>query len=301
MADGRLRDYALLGLLALLWGSSYLFMRVAAPVVPPLTLVAVRATGAALLLLAVMLALRVPMPRGRGTWGHLWVQSVLNASGAWVLLAWGIARVDASLATVLNSTSPLWVFVFTLVLTRGRGAGRVHAAGIVAGLSGVVLIVGPAALRGLGDTVSGQIACVLGAMLFGAAALYGRRFGGLHPLAVAAGTITCAAVTLVPLALILERPWTVQITAPIAASLAMLAIPCTGVALLLYFHLLARLGSLGVASQSWLRQGVGVALGIAILGERPGPTVFLGVALAVLGVVLVNRPVRAPLPAPAKA
>lgn len=299
--EGRARDYALLALLATLWGSSYLFQRVAVPEIPPLTLVAGRVTGGAVLLIAVMWLRGTRFPRGGRVWGDLWVQSALNASLAWVLLAWGLQHVDSALATVLNSTSPLWVFVFTMALTRGRGAGWPHLLGTLAGLSGVILIVGPAALAGLGQQVAGQVACVLGAMVYALAALWGRRFAGIPPLAVAAGTMLCASLTLWPLALWAEAPWRLSPSLTALGAWGMLAVFCTGVALLLYFHLLERLGPLGTSSQAYLRQGVGVALGILVLGERPGPLVFAGVALAVLGVILVNRPVRAAGPRPAGA
>lgn len=297
--DRRRRDYALLALLATLWGSSYLLQRVAVPEIPPLTLVAGRVTGGAVLLIAVMALRGVRFPRGRLLWRDLAIQSLLNATLAWVLLAWGIQHVDSALATVLNSTSPLWVFVFTMVLTGGRGAGWPHLLGTLAGLSGVVLIVGPAALAGLGDQVAGQIACVLGAVLYAFAALWGRRFTGIAPLAVAAGTMLCAALTLWPLAFVFEQPWRLAPSALALSAWGVLAVFCTGMALLLYFHLLGSLGALGTSSQAYLRQGVGVALGILLLGERPGPMVFAGVALAILGVILVNRPVKpAPLKAP---
>lgn len=297
--EGRARDYALLVMLATLWGSSYFFQRVAVPDIPPLTLVAGRVTGGAALLFAVMLARGVRLPRGR-IWSRLAVQSALNASGAWVLLAWGIRYVDSSLATVLNSTSPLWVFLFTMAAIGWRGARAPHLLGTLAGLSGVVMIVGPAALRGLGDAVAGQVACVVGAMLYALAAIYGRRFAGMPPLAVATGTMACAAATLWPLALVLEHPWTLAPSPRALAAWATLAFFCTGLAMLLYFHLLERIGSLGVASQAYLRQAVGVGLGILVLGERPGPLVFAGVALAVLGVILVNRPAKPALPVAAR-
>ncbi|MDF1855157.1 DMT family transporter [Pseudooceanicola sp.] len=290
MGDGRGRDYALLCLLATLWGSSYLFQRIAVPEIPPLTLVAGRVTGGALLLLAVMAARGVRLPRGRRIWALLAVQSVLNASGAWVLLAWGLQFVPSALATVLNSTSPLWVFVFILLITRARGASRAHLAGTITGLAGVVLIVGPAALHGLGAEVLGQIACVLGTMIYALATFWGRRFAGVPPLAVASGTMICAALTLWPLAFVFEAPLRLS-PAPLAlGAWAMLALFCTGIALLIYFHLLTRLGPLGVASQAYLRQAVGVGLGMLVLGERPDTMVFAGVALAVVGVILVNRP-----------
>lgn len=298
-SGAKLRDYALLCALATLWGSSYLFQRVAVPEIPPVTLVAGRVAGGAGLLICVMWVSGVPFPRGRSVWAALAVQSVLNASGAWVILAWGMRHVESALATVLNSTSPLWVFMFTALLTGGQSARAVHLLGSIAGLCGVALIVGPTALSGLGQEFAGQIACVIGAMIYALAALWGRRFAGMAPLAIAAGTMSCAAITLIPLSLFIDAPWTLRPSGIALSAWATLSLLCTGVALLIYFHLLDRIGPLGVSSQAYLRQGVGVALGVLILGERPDMTVFFGVVLAVLGVILVNRGERTPRGKPA--
>jgi drug/metabolite transporter (DMT)-like permease len=285
-------ELPLLGLLALLWGSSYLFIKLALADIPPVTLIALRVLGAALVLLLVLALRAERLPRDGRVWGMLLVQAVLNSIGAWTVLAWGQQYVDAGLASVLNSTSPIFVVLFTAVFARQGTPGTRALIGAVLGLAGVVLVVGVDVLAGLGRQVAGQGACLVGAALYAGAALYGRRFGALGPVATAAGTMIWATVILVPLALALDHPWTLRPGMTALAATAVLSILCTGGALLLYFRLVQTLGPLGVASQSYLRAGVGVVLGLVLLGESVTLPVLAGLAASVLGVALINWPGR---------
>jgi drug/metabolite transporter (DMT)-like permease len=285
-------ELLLLALLALLWGSSYLFIKIAVAEIPPVTLIAARVLGAALFLYVVLWLRRDGLPRERRTWGLLGVQAVFNSIGAWTVLAWGQQFVDAGLASVLNSTSPIFVVIFTGLLTRHEVLGGRKLLGACIGIVGVVLIVGTDALRGLGDQVIGQLACLAGAALYAGAAIYGKRFGDISATATAAGTMTWAMAVLVPAALVLEKPWTLSPGTRELMAALVLSIPCTGVALLIYFRLVRTLGSLGVASQSYLRAGIGVILGVVLLDETLSASVFTGLATAILGVALINWPVR---------
>ena len=147
-------EYLLLGVLALLWGSSYLFIKIAVADIPPITLIAARVAGAALFLFAVLVLRRRRLPRGIRIWAMLGVQAVFNSIAAWTVLAWGQQYVGAGLASVLNSTSPIFVFLFTALFTRHEALGGRKLAGAVIGLAGVVLIVGVDALSGLGTAVA---------------------------------------------------------------------------------------------------------------------------------------------------
>jgi drug/metabolite transporter (DMT)-like permease len=157
---------------------------------------------------------------------------------------------------------------------------------------GVVLILGVDTLRGLGDQVLGQLACLTGAALYAGAAIYGKRFSHLSVAATAAGTMSWATIVLVPAALVVEKPWTLVPDARVIVAVLALSMLCTGLALLIYFRLAQTLGSLDVASQSYLRAGVGVLLGVLFLGERLSPPLAIGLAAAVLGVALINWPTR---------
>lgn len=285
-------ELPLLALLALLWGSSYLFTSIAVAEIPPITLIALRVLGAAVFLMIVMGLRSDKLPRDAKTWRMLLVQAFFNSFGAWTILAWGQQYVDSGLASVLNSTSPIFVFLITALVTRHETLGARKLLGATLGVSGVVLIVGPDALRGFGDQVAGQLACLIGAALYAGGAVYGKRFGHISAVATAAGTMIWASVILVPLALILDQPW--GLTPGIAAISAtvVLTIVNTSVALLLYFRLIRTLGSMGVASQSYLRAGIGVILGVIFLGETFSMPVAAGLGAAITGVALINWPVR---------
>lgn len=285
-------EFALLALLALLWGSSYLFLKVAVAEIPPITLIAMRVAGAAAFLLVVMHMRNERLPRDAGTWRMLYLQAIFNGIGSWTVLAWGQQYVDASLASVLNSTSPIFVFLFTALVTRHEPLGGRRLFGALVGFAGVVLIVGLDALRGLGTQVAGQLACLLGAALYACAAIYGKRFSHIPPVATATGTMICATATLVPLAFVVERPWAMHPSTVALAAMAVLSVLCTGVALLLYFRLVRTIGSMGVASQSYLRAGVGVILGVVLLGETIALPAAIGIAAAIIGVALINWPAR---------
>lgn len=285
-------EIGLLGALALLWGSSYLLLKVAVETIPPVTLIAGRVTIAAVFLTAVMIWRGERLPRDGRTWRMLLVQAVLNSIGAWTVLAWGQQYVDSGLASVLNSTSPVFVFLITALVTRHEPAGGVKLLGACLGVAGVVLIVGTDVLSGLGQQVAAQLAVVLGALLYGMAAIYGKRFSHLTPTVTAAGTMIWATTCLVPLSLAIDQPWTLRPSAVSVLAAIVLGVLCTGAALLIYFRLVRTLGSMGVASQSYLRAGVGVLLGTIVLGEQITPVVGLGLAAAVLGVVAINLPNR---------
>ena len=285
-------ELPLLALLALLWGSSYLFIKVAVAEIPPVTLIALRVLGAAIFLMAVMGARGEKLPRDGRTWRMLLLQAIFNSIGAWTVLAWGQQFVDAGLASVLNSTSPIFVFLITALVTRHERLGGFRLAGAALGVLGVTLIVGVDVLGGLGDQVAGQLACLVGAALYAGAAIYGKRFGHISAVATATGTMIWASAVLVPLALLLDRPWSLAPGPTAIAATAILSILCTGLALLIYFRLVRTLGSMGVASQSYLRAGVGVILGMLFLGETVTLPVAFGIAAAIAGVALINWPVR---------
>ncbi len=288
----RRSELALLGLLAALWGSSYLLIKVALVTIPPVTLIALRVAIAALLLVAVMRHEGARFPADGRTRRMLLVQAFFNSIGSWTVLAWGQQHVASALAGVLNSTSPIFVFFITLLVTRHETVGARRFAGALLGVVGVALIVGEDALRGLHGQVAGQLACLLGAFLYACAAIHGKRFSSISPTVTAAGTMIWATVCLVPLCMLLDRPWNLHPSASSLAAAAALGFLCTGVALLLYFRLVRTLGSMGVASQSYLRAGVSVLLGIVVLGEQVTPAIGFGLAAIVLGVAAINAPSR---------
>lgn len=184
------------------------------------------------------------------------------------------------------------MFFITLFFTRHEPVGKLKLLGACIGVLGVVMIVGMDVLRGLGANVVGQVAVIFGAFLYACAAIYGKKFTNIPTTVTAASTMIWASACLVPLSLWLERPWTLAPSMTAITATLILSVFCTALALLIYFRLVKTLGSLGVASQSYLRAGIGVILGVIVLGENLNFTTLIGLAAAIIGVVAINFPVR---------
>src|ERR1700712_4817380 len=141
-------ELALLVALATLWGASYTFIRVAVATIPPITLIAGRTAIAGLLLLLVMYGRGVRIPRDAATWKRFLFQACLNSVIPWTMVAWGERTLDAGLATILNSTSPIFTFFLALAIARHEALTSRKLFGVIAGMAGVCLIVGVEALSG---------------------------------------------------------------------------------------------------------------------------------------------------------
>jgi len=274
-------------LLALLWGASFPLIKVAVETVPPIWVATLRASLGGLVLLALL------GPRLRTCWqaardGDWFVsQGMLNVVVPWILVAWASRIIDAKLTTILNSLSPIFIFLITWAVTRHEPATPRKFVGVALGLAGVVTIVGADALGGLGSHLLAEAACVVGSLSYGLAAVVGRRYDRLPSLVPAAGSVLAGAAILVPIALAME-PWPANASFRSMAAVAALALFSTGFAFVVYFRLLASIGSIATASQAYLRIVIGVGLSVALLGETLGPSHWLGLGLVVAGVVAMT-------------
>lgn len=286
----RARSFALVCLLALLWGASFPLIKVAVETLPPITIAALRALLGGMLLLA-LLGPRAPLLWRSGLPHDAYVkQAMFNCVLPWILVAWASRSIDSALTSILNSLSPIFIFVITWAITRHEAATARKFAGIVLGLAGVVVIIGPDALSGMGTHTLAELACVAGSLAYAVAAIVGRRFDRVPPLVPATGATLVAAAILLPMAIAIEQPWLAQPSARSLVALAGLAVFSTAAAFVVYFHLLATIGSIATASQAYLRILVGVGLGISFLGERLSAPAAAGLVLVVAGVVAMTWP-----------
>jgi len=290
-------DYVLLALLATLWGASYVLIKVGVETIPPLTLIAARTAIAGGLLLAVMRGRGLRLPRNWTIWRGFLFQACLNSVVPFTLIAWAERSVDAALATILNSTSPIFTFLLTAVVTRHEPASARKLFGVLAGLAGICLIVGVQALNGVGGQLTAQLAIVAATICYAGAAIYSRTFKGLDPMIPAAGSLLSGAAILIPGSLIVDRPWTLAPSANSVLALFGLAVFSTALAFVIYFRLILTLGSVGTTAQAYLRVPIGVALGGIFLGENLAATAWLGLACVVAGVAAMTIPARKTGPA----
>ncbi|MBM6596421.1 DMT family transporter [Microvirga pudoricolor] len=285
-------EIALLALLATLWGAAYTFIKIGVETIPPVTFIAARTALAGGLLWAVMALRGVAMPRDPVLWRRFFIQAILNSAIPFTLIAWAELSVEAGLATILNSTTPVFAFLMTALWFRHEPTSGRKLLGVALGLAGACLIVGVQALDGLGREVVAQVAIIVASACYAGAAIFGKGFKGVDPMAPAAGSLICGAVILAPVSLLMDRPWTIHPSGASLAALLGLSVFSTALAFAIYFRLLHTLGSVSVTSQAFLRVPIGVAIGAVFLGEALSPTIWAGLVCVVAGVAVITVPAR---------
>ncbi|AOF93109.1 EamA family transporter [Sinorhizobium sp. RAC02] len=288
----RAADLCLLVLLSTLWGSSYTFIKIGVETIPPITLIAARTLIAGSLLLVLVKARGLSLPRDRTSWGRFLFQACLNSVIPFTLIAWAEQTTDAGLATILNSTSPIFTFLLTVLITRHEAVSGRKLFGVFAGLLGVCLIVGFEALEGLGQETWAQLAIVAATISYAGAAIFGKNFRGMDSMLPAAGSMICGAVLLIPASLIVDRPWTLTPSSSSLAALLGLSVFSTALAFVIYFRLIQTLGSVGTTAQAYMRVPIGVGLGVLFLEETLMPMAWLGFVCVLAGVIAMTWPVR---------
>ncbi|MDQ6434489.1 EamA family transporter [Mesorhizobium sp. LHD-90] len=285
-------ELSLLMLLASLWGASYTFIKVGVETIPPITLIAARTLIAGLILLWVLRLRGLRLPSDAATWLRFLVQACLNSAIPFTLIAWAERTVDAGLAAILNSTTPIFAFVLTAAITRHEPVTARKLFGVVAGMAGICLIIGVQALNGLGDELWAQLAVVAASICYGAAVIFGKKFKELDPMMPAAGSLICGALILLPLSLVVDRPWTLTPSTGSLLALLGLSVFSTALAFAIYFRLIQTLGSVGTTAQAYLRVPIGVAIGVIFLGESVTSTAGIGLVCVIAGVVAMTLPGR---------
>jgi drug/metabolite transporter (DMT)-like permease len=285
-------EWALLALLATCWGASYTFIKIGVATIPPVTLIAARTLIAGLLLLAVLRMRGVKLPTEPAMWWRFALQACLNSVLPFTLIAWAERSVDAGLATILNSTSPIFIFLLGLGLGGSERPTLRRLFGVGAGLAGICLIVGFEALNGLGHSLLAQLGLVAAAVCYGCAAMFGRVFKGLDPMVPAAGSLLSGTAMLLPASLVIDRPWMLAPSAASTMAVLALAVLSTALAFTIYFRLIKTLGPMSTAAQAYLRVPIGVMIGVVFLGEAPAPTAWVGLACIMAGVIAMTMPAR---------
>jgi drug/metabolite transporter (DMT)-like permease len=287
-------ELALLLVLATLWGASYTFIKIGVATIPPLTFIAARTLIAGAILVAIIRWRGLSLPKDAATWRRFLFQACLNSAIPFTLIAWAERSVDAGLATILNSTTPIFAFLMTAAITRHEPVTARKLLGVVAGIAGISLIIGTQALGGLGHELWAELAIVVATISYAGAAIFGRGFRGLDPMMPAAGSLLSGAAILIPLSLVVDQPWTVAPSAASIAALLGLSVFSTALAFVIYFRLIHTLGTVGTTAQAYLRVPIGVSIGILFLGETLASTAWVGLVCVIAGVAAMTIPRRKP-------
>ncbi|CAM3820963.1 DMT family transporter [Tsukamurella ocularis] len=276
--------------LAVAWGSSFLFIKEGLAGLSPAQVTAARMTIGALTLAVVAIVVRAPLIRRPRVVAHIAVVAITLCVVPFTLFAWAEQRIDSGLASILNATTPLMTVLVTCVALRSERPTRNQALGLVVGFAGVLVVLAPWASGGSG-TVAGQLACLAATASYGVAFVYLRRF--VTPLALRAPSV---ALYQVGIGAATIDAWVLVTDPPLAAGgprvmLAMLGLGAfgTGLAYLWNTNIVAAWGAAAAASVTYLTPVVGVALGVAVLGERPAWNQPLGGLVVLTGIVLSRR------------
>ena len=280
------RDLIDLVVLGAIWGASFLFMRIAAPEFGAIPLIAAR-VGIAAVFLLVVLARRHGLHHLYNNAARLAVLGAINSAIPFSLFAYAVLSVTAGFASVLNATTPLFGALVAFVWLRDRPA-PLRIAGLIVGFAGVLVLVW--GRLSVTDDDGGGLAVAAGlvaALLYGIAANYTKkRLSGVDSLVIATGSLIAATVLLVPLAVVY---WPASPpTRATWVSAALLAIICTGIAYILYFRLLSRIGPSKTLAVTYLIPAFGVLWGHLFLGEPVTASMIVGCSVILLGTTLAT-------------
>ena len=285
------RDWLMLLSLSILWGGSFFFIGVAVDGLPPLTIVTLRVGIAALVLWIVLLLSGRGAPRSSGAWRAFFIMGFLNNVVPFVLIVWGHIHIASGLASILNATTPMFTIIIAgLFLADERMTGK-KILGVIIGLIGVTVLMGPSILQELGTETLAQLAVLAAAVFYGFSTTYGRHFQtmGLSPLQASAGQLSAATLMLIPLMLFFDQP--AQLANPgieIWLAVICLGVFSTALAFILFFNILSSVGATNVSLVTLLVPVTAILLGWLILDERLNSEHFLGMLIIGIGLAVID-------------
>lgn len=291
-----LKEWSMLGFLAVLWGASFFAIEIAVTELPPVTIVNIRVGLAALVLYGYLRIAGIAPPfKGRPDKALVLLAFVLMAIFNNIipatLIVWGQTHITSSLASILNATMPLFTVFMAHFFVSGERLSLNRLAGVLVGFFGVVFIVGPYALEGMLSGVAGQVAILGAAFSYSIAVVIGRRFVrlGIKPVQMALGQAGTAAIILLPVTLIYDKAYLLRVPSwHVIAALVSLATLSTAFAYLLYFRLIAEAGATNASLVTLLIPVVATSLGVSFLGEVFEPAHGIGLLLIAFGLMLID-------------
>jgi drug/metabolite transporter (DMT)-like permease len=270
--------------LAAIWGGSFLFMRIGAPVLGPAVLIEYRVAFAAVFLAVVGFFLKKRLDL-RTHWKHYLVLGFFNSALPFLLFAFAARTLTASVLSVLNATAPMWGALLGAAWSR-QAIGARTVAGLVLGTAGVALLVGfddVSAQPGAGLALA---AALVAAVSYSVASLYAKSARSVEPFANAHGSMWAAALLVVPALPFFPSPG--EPTVGIMAAVLALGVLCSGIAYILYFRLIEEIGTTSALTVTFLNPVFGILWGALFLGEVVGWYTVAGSAIVLAGTALVT-------------
>ena len=281
--------WILMGVLALIWGGSFLSNRAALTELGFLTTVAFRVGGAAAALWAYVWLRGLSVPKG-GQWLLTCVVlGILSNVVPFSLIVWGQTHIASGLAGILNAATAIFSVLLAAVVYPDERLTRRKSIGVALGLAGVVVTIGPQALAHLDFTSVGQLAILGAALSYTVSGIYGRNaLRGIRPEVASAGMLTVSSAILIPAALYFEGTPTFHYLPQTWAALAYLALLSSALAYILVFRVLQMVGAGDLGLVTLLIAPVAVVLGAVVYGEALPPAAYLGLVLLAAGMLVID-------------
>ena len=282
-------DWVLLLILGLVWGTSYAFIKLGVQTLPTFTLIATRlAIGLSLLVVVVAVA-REPLPRTVRPYVHFVVMAIVNIVIPFYLITTAERSVDSAIAAIINGAVPLVVIVLAALVFHDEPITLNRLAGLLLGYAGVIVIVSPGLLSASASALTGELALVGSTISYGIGAVYARRhIRGLRPMIPALFQVLFAVIMVAALAFVFERPLEVSWNTDAIAAVLWLGFLGSGVAYLLNFRLLGRIGATRTSILAYFLPVVGIITGAIMFDERIDGWVLVGALMVIGGIALVN-------------
>ena len=283
------RAWAEMMLLAMIWGGSFLSIRVALDEITPLTSVAHRTTWAMLVLWVVIAVMRIPLPRDPKIWFSFLVMGLLNNVIPFSLMAWGQLHIESGLTSILNAfTAVVGVVIASLFFADEQITLR-KGIGVILGFFGVAVAIGLDNFRSFDLRSLAQLAVIGGTVAYAIAGVWARkRLVGMPPQMAAAGMLTGSTVIMLPLVYFIEGPLTFDLQPRTMLAIGYYAIIATAFAYLLYYRVLAMAGSGNLMLVTLLVAPLAITLGAVVLEEKLGANAYLVFGILALGLIILD-------------
>jgi drug/metabolite transporter (DMT)-like permease len=287
---GRYLDFVLLLALGAAWGASYLFIKVGIGEIPPFTFVALRLLLGAIIMLVLLRVLGHPVPRTWRQWRGFAVMGFLSGAVPWSLISWGEQYISSGLAALLQATMPIFTVIMAHFAVRDESMTPTKVLGVVVGFVGVGVLMLPELRQGVQASLLGQLAIVGSSASYAAGAIYARReLRGQSPLVSTMGQLATGAIMMVPISLLVDRPFDLAPSWPALGSLLALTVLGTVVAYVIYYALIERTSATFVSTVTYIIPVNGLLLGALVLGEPLDMVLWVSLGLILLGVLLVRK------------
>lgn len=282
------RDIFVLIGLSLMWSSSFIFIKIAIETIPPVSISAGRILLAVVILGVVMVARKQKLPTDGRSWLFFLLIGCIGNGLPFFLISWGEIRIDSSVAAILIAASPLASFIVGHFVTTDERLNGPRSVGVLVGFIGIVVLIGPSALLALGADVISQLAVVGGAICYVSASFIARRMPPMGHTVKATGTLIMAAMVMVPLSLIIDRPWTLSPAPEALFAVGFLGLFSTALASLMLFYLIARVGATFLSLNNYINPVLGIIWGYLIAMEIPTTQTYIGLGLIMSGLLFTQ-------------